>query len=354
MAATDAGGSGQRPADVTLRELLTGSLLPTLRTFLRGAALATGSGLLVGSVVTAALVRLGYPLLDSLAVGGVGWYFGALLVPTGMCLLALYTHASSLYEWLDTVFESRKETVVWFVGITGLVGGYCWLLWRYVGPDPANWPVIVLTVVLVQPVTVGLGVLLSHRLMSPDIHRLIDVSLPARTTVVVIPNVDRINGFAVSAFGLWDAVILTEGAVTELSPAGLNALVGHELGHLARKDTVVLNLAVIAALAVLGGVFYWSPMGPRAVATYVLTGMTAIGLVVGGGYVTARWSRWREYAADEYGARVTSPVGMLDLLETLQEHHERVERSPWGRLVRRHPVLDDRIDRIEALQDGGE
>ena len=187
------------------------------------------------------------------------------------------------------------------------------------------------------------------------------------------------NAFALGR----DTLVVDRSLLRLLGPAELEAILAHELAHLAGRDTLVQTLAnsllrtvtglalvVFAPFVAVFGVACWGlslllgrpvrgagsvASGPRRAAMRLL-----VGLVTGPTVALRAYSRRREYAADERAVEVLDdPLALARALRTIQRATEpgfglfawlfgdvERERSPLERTFATHPPTDDRIERV--------
>jgi heat shock protein HtpX len=189
---------------------------------------------------------------------------------------------------------------------------------------------------------------------------------------VAVYDSPEINAFATGWNRNSALVAVSTGLLQNMSQDEAEAVLGHEISHVANGDMVtlgliqgVLNTFVIFLSRVVGfvvdrlllknergyGPGYWVT---TIVAQLVLSILAAI--------IVAWFSRWREFRADAGGAELAGRNKMIAALERLKLNHEQsqlpAQISAFGisggggfmRLLMSHPPLDERI---AALRDGG-
>lgn len=147
----------------------------------------------------------------------------------------------------------------------------------------------------------------------------------------------------IEAYTTWlpnKTLLVSRGAIEELSSREFEALVAHERGHLALNHISLLVLIRAVWLTVwtvaLSTYFSsWSPTAICAVAFVLVTTTT----------LSKAWLRMSEFHADRYAAEATSKE---DYYATLS----KLESSPWSlslrdRLVSNHPPIRDRVRFLE-------
>ncbi|HXP73175.1 MAG TPA: M48 family metallopeptidase [Stellaceae bacterium] len=214
------------------------------------------------------------------------------------------------------------------------------------------------------------------------------VSAP-RPMVIDTP---ALNAFASGSSPKRAMITATTGILAACTREELQAVIGHETGHVADYDvrytTVVAAMAgVIVLLAhFLGNVAYWSmgwggygyrparsrdergASGARIALTLVVVVLLAILLVVAplaSRLVQMAISRQREYLADVSSAKLTrNPIGLIHALQRLEAGDTNIARTdspvsalciaaPKGAflsgLFSTHPPIPDRIARLRNL-----
>ncbi len=178
------------------------------------------------------------------------------------------------------------------------------------------------------------------------------------------------NAFATGPSRNNALVAVSTGLLQQMDRREVEAVLGHEVSHVANGDMVtltliqgVVNTFVVFLARVVGHVV------DRVVlrneegqgAGYFITTLVAE-LVLGilASIIVAWFSRQREFRADQGGARLAGRSGMIAALERLRQVHEESQLpdqlaafglggrpSRFGALFMSHPPLEDRI---RALQ----
>ena len=184
---------------------------------------------------------------------------------------------------------------------------------------------------------------------------------------VIVAGGDARNSFTVG-YGESATVVVTEGLLAELDGEELDAVLAHELAHVANRDA-----AVLTALSVprVGARRAFERYGFNPVVA-LLAGVASLV----GRFCTAVVARAREYAADDGAVAITGdPAALASALATLDETVARrppadlraaaafsIVPPPWEehrffdrtrRLIYRgalgtHPETTDRIARLRA------
>ena len=177
------------------------------------------------------------------------------------------------------------------------------------------------------------------------------------------------NAFATGANRNNALVAVSTGLLQSMSADEVEAVVGHEISHVANGDMVTMTLmqgvvntfvyffATIIGYVVDRMVFKTERgYGPA----YYITQMVAqIALSILASMLVMWFSRYREFRADAGGAQLAGRQKMISALHALQRSHETPqlpnELAAFGingggvrRLFMSHPPLDERI---RALQD---
>ncbi len=182
------------------------------------------------------------------------------------------------------------------------------------------------------------------------------------------------NAFATGMNRNHALVAVSSGLLQQMSQAEVEAVLGHEVAHVANGDMVtmgllqgVLNTFVIFFSRVIGilidrvvfriergiGPGFWIGSIIAEVVLGILAAMIA-----------AWFSRYREYRADAGGAELASRGSMIAALQRLRQAHDEPglpgemaafgirDKTMLGALLSTHPPLDKRIERLS--QQGGQ
>lgn len=197
-------------------------------------------------------------------------------------------------------------------------------------------------------------------------------NLPATPEVGVFQS-DVPNAFATGPMASHSLVAVSTGLLNTLNDEQIDAVIAHEITHIANGDMVTMTLlqgvinvfvmftARVAAYAVSG-------LGKNRRSSYmtyfVLRLAFEIIFMLLGSLVIAAFSRFREYRADKGGARLTSKKQMIGALQTIheavpsrakftqdQQALQALMISPRPKmfdLFSTHPSLEKRIKNIES------
>ena len=192
---------------------------------------------------------------------------------------------------------------------------------------------------------------------------------------VAIYDSPDMNAFATGATRNSSLVAVSTGLLQQMQRSEVDAVLGHEIAHVANGDMVtltllqgVLNTFVIFFSEIVGrivdsalrgrdderggpGVGYWV----TSILARLVFGMFAA--------VIVNWfSRYREFRADEGGASLAGRDNMVSALRRLGRSEEShlpdavaafgitPRPSRFGALLRSHPPIEERIARLQAAQ----
>jgi len=192
---------------------------------------------------------------------------------------------------------------------------------------------------------------------------------------VAIYEAPEINAFATGARRNSALVAVSTGLLRGMKRGEAEAVLGHEVSHVANGDMVTLTLVqgvvntFVVFLSHLAGHFIDRVIlknerghGPGF---WVATLVAQLVLGILASIVVMAYSRWREYGADRGGAALSSPRQMIAALERLKNNHvpstlpDEVEAfgisggmaSGLQRLFMSHPPLDERIAALRQAAD---
>ena len=196
--------------------------------------------------------------------------------------------------------------------------------------------------------------------------------------VYVIPE-EAPNAFATGRNPDHAAVAVTQGILRILSRDELAGVLGHELGHVRHRDTLVMAVAatIAGAISHLATMALWGGMlggrhsdddeggGPIAAIVGIIVAPFAAMLI------QMAISRSREYLADDAGAEISgNPLFLATALRKLEASKQEIPMqsgSPatahlfivnpfagggMARLFSTHPATEERIARLEAMAMG--
>ncbi len=141
---------------------------------------------------------------------------------------------------------------------------------------------------------------------------------------VGIVNSPQPNAFATGRGPNKAVVCATSSILQTLTPDELEAVIGHEIGHVVHRDVLMSSVAatIAGAISYIGNMAMWSMWfggGSRNRNGGSPLLLLAIFLVpLGATFVKLGISRNDEYSADEYGAKLTrNPGGLISALEKI-------------------------------------
>ena len=189
--------------------------------------------------------------------------------------------------------------------------------------------------------------------------------LPKMPEVGIYEN-PEMNAFATGPSRSNSLVAVSSGLVLSLNEGELEAVIGHEVAHIANGDMVtltliqgVINSFVIFFAHVLARVIASQFERNRYLIQIVLTIAMQIAFTLLGHIVVAYFSRIREYRADKGGARYSSRENMISALRALSNQsipHRKDDNlaafkisgtASISALFRTHPPLEARIARLQ-------
>ncbi len=181
------------------------------------------------------------------------------------------------------------------------------------------------------------------------------------------------NAFATGARRDAALVAVSTGLLRLMSRQEIEAVLGHELTHVANGDMVtltliqgVVNTFVIFLSRLIGNLvdrtLFRSEDG-RGPAWFVSVIVSQILLGILANMIVMAFSRRREFRADRGGAHLAGIPNMIDALEALKRAHEPLPSQQFAafgitsgtvssgirRLFMSHPPLDERIAALRAL-----
>lgn len=168
-------------------------------------------------------------------------------------------------------------------------------------------------------------------------------------------------------------VAVSTGLLATMNEQEVEAVLGHELTHVANGDMVtltliqgVVNTFVIFLSRIVGNLIdravFRSEDG-RGPAYFLSVIVAQIVLGVLASMIVMAFSRWREFRADRGGAHLAGIPNMIAALEALKRSHEPLPSQQFAsfgitagpvarglqRLFMSHPPLDERIAALRAL-----
>lgn len=194
---------------------------------------------------------------------------------------------------------------------------------------------------------------------------------------VAIYDAPEMNAFATGMTRNSSLVAVSTGLLQQMDRQQVDAVLGHEIGHVANGDMVtltliqgVLNTLVILAARIVGRlVDNWlsggreDSRGGGGIGYFVVVMVLQLVFGLFASMIVAAFSRWREFRADAAGAKFAGRSAMISALQRLKgDHGENTLPQTiaafgisgplsdgFRRLFMSHPPLDERI---AALQRG--
>ncbi len=190
---------------------------------------------------------------------------------------------------------------------------------------------------------------------------------------VGIFNSPEPNAFATGASRNSSLVAVSTGLLQRMSHQEIEAVLGHEMTHVANGDMVtltliqgVVNTFVLFLARVVGNIIdravFRSEDG-RGIASYMTFYLLQIAFGLLATPIVMWFSRWREFRADRGGAQLAGTGSMIAALEDLKRVHEPLPAPQFAafgiadgrvatglkRLFMSHPPLDERIAALRSL-----
>jgi heat shock protein HtpX len=181
------------------------------------------------------------------------------------------------------------------------------------------------------------------------------------------------NAFATGASRNHALVAVSTGLLQRMNHDEIEAVLGHEITHVANGDMVtmallqgVLNTFVIFLSRVVGNIIdravFRSEDG-RGIASFLMVILCQVVLGFLASLIVFWFSRQREFRADRGGAQLAGTGKMIAALEELKQVHEPLpapQLAAFGiadgsvgrglaRLMMSHPPLDERIAALRSL-----
>lgn len=259
------------------------------------------------------------------------------------------------------------QTALFFAAMIAVLAACGWLIW---GPDGALIAAVMPTLAAVFVPKIPTRLIMRFQgaepasfWQSPEVFRLVEV-LSRKAGLSVPPSLyvhpmERMTAFTAGS-GDNAGLAISLGALRGLPPRELNAVLAHEISHIAAGDTAkmlwsalahqfthtiaLMGLLLTLFVALFAGVEVplWIPLVFAGAPLVVLLLQRAL-------------SRQREFAADEQAVRLTGDPQGLALALARIEASERWSLGrlfaaplshPLGGVLRTHPETDERIERL--------
>lgn len=192
---------------------------------------------------------------------------------------------------------------------------------------------------------------------------------------VGIYNSPELNAFATGPSKNSSLVAVSSGLLVNMNREEIEAVLGHEMSHVANGDMVTMTmvqgivnafslfLSRIIAYALATVSQKGDQEGGFSYGTYfLLSTVFDILFTLLGSILVAAYSRWREYRADFGGAKLIGKEPMINALKRLQMAQSVEDnrapslaalkishQSTWLSLIASHPPLEKRIERLQNM-----
>lgn len=219
-----------------------------------------------------------------------------------------------------------------------------------------------------------------HRQLVSTVYRLARAAGIATMPEVGIYESPEINAFATGPSRNNSLVAVSSGLLGRMSQAQIEGVLGHEIAHVANGDMVTMTLiqgVVNAFVMFLSRVIAFAIMQAmrgkdderersgvgNSFAYFGVQMALEIIFMILGSMVVAWFSRWREFRADQGGAKFAGKQKMIDALMALKSTVDEIEsrgpqqgiqtlkisgRGGFLKLFSTHPPLEDRILALES------
>jgi heat shock protein HtpX len=191
---------------------------------------------------------------------------------------------------------------------------------------------------------------------------------------VGIFDAEEMNAFATGARRDAALVAVSTGLLRSMSRPQIEAVLGHEISHVANGDMVtlallqgVLNTFVIFLARIIGGIvdraLFKNDRAQSGIGFFLTTMVAQIVLGILASTIVSWYSRRREFRADRGGADLAgtgSMIGALQVLKSSQGEPMPPQMQALGinsgdtggfmRLFMSHPPLDERIAALQSQE----
>jgi heat shock protein HtpX len=189
---------------------------------------------------------------------------------------------------------------------------------------------------------------------------------------VAVYDAPDMNAFATGATKNSSLVAVSTGLLQQMERPEIDAVLGHEVSHIANGDMVtltliqgVLNTFVIFFSRVIGGIIDSAlrsrdDRGGRGIGYFAMVMVSQLVLGILATLIVMWFSRRREFRADRGGASLAGKASMVNALRRLGRNQgsslpeSLAAFGVSGRgavmgLFRSHPPIEERIEALEAL-----
>jgi heat shock protein HtpX len=196
--------------------------------------------------------------------------------------------------------------------------------------------------------TMSIHIIDPNNVTDPNQKYLLDIvyNLASKANLKTMPEVgiylaDDVNAFATGPSQSRALVAVSSGLLSNMNRNEIEAVLGHEISHVANGDMVtmtllqgIMNAFVMFLSRIIAFALSSSRNGERSYGKYYfIQFILQIVFLLLGSMVVAWFSRWREFRADAGGARLAGKEDMINALSQLK----RIEQS---QLQANHPGLD--------------
>jgi heat shock protein HtpX len=218
---------------------------------------------------------------------------------------------------------------------------------------------------------------------APELYAMVqDLAMRAELPmpkVYIIPE-EAPNAFATGRNPRNGVVAVTEGLLRILDRREVAGVIAHELGHIKRRDTLIMAIAatfagalsMLANAAMFGSLFGGSQSSEDEEGSSPLTGLLGVLVApIAATLVQMSISRAREFMADEAAARYTgTPLALASALRKIEDWSREIPmqagtpatahlfiHNPFSAggvasLFRTHPPTEQRVARLVAMASG--
>ncbi len=188
--------------------------------------------------------------------------------------------------------------------------------------------------------------------------------------VAIVP-IDIPNAFATGRNPKNAVVCATQGLLRTLNDDELEAVIGHEMGHVKDRDILVMSVAatIAGALSFMARAYFWRSLfsdrdREDSWIIYIILALAAFAAVL----IQLAISRQREFKADEQSAKITKkPYALISALRKIESSVRRkplTQGNPSSaslfivnpfrgggiiRLFSTHPPTEERIKRLKEI-----
>tara|TARA_B100000513_G_scaffold178689_1_gene96448 strand:- start:649 stop:1572 length:924 start_codon:yes stop_codon:yes gene_type:complete len=225
----------------------------------------------------------------------------------------------------------------------------------------------------------GMGVKIIAQAANPTEKWLVDtVARQAKQAGIGMPEVGIFDHASPNAFATgWnrnDALVaVSTGLLTSMERSEVEAVLGHEVAHVANGDMVtltliqgVVNTFVIFLSRIVGHVVdrtVFKVERGHGPAFWIVSMIAEFVFGIAAMVIVMWFSRWREFRADRGGAELAGRRNMINALKRLQAAQDgppmpdemkafAISAGKVQALFSSHPPLQKRIEALEAMEGG--